>query len=103
MESSSFGADLPNITNSIDNIYLRCSWVTGSLINGKKSGVLFTFPTNTKVRSLPFVEYPLREYLWTGINSENKSEIRFWMTDDKNRPLDLNGIDVALTIVIKSL
>ena len=103
LESSSFGADLPNITNSIDNIYLRCSWVNNSIINGKRSGVLFTFPTNTKVRSLPFVEYPLIDYLWTPISSHTISEVRFWMTDDKNRLIDLNGIDVSLAIVIKTL
>ena len=103
LESSAFGANLPNITNSIDNIYLRCSWVNNSIVNGKSTGVLFTFPTNTKVRSLPFVEYPLREYLWTQIGSHTISEVRFWMTDDKNRIIDLNGIDDSLAIVIKTL
>ena len=53
-----FGAFLPNISNSIDNIYLRCSLLSDSIVSGKKSDVLFTFPTNTKTRSLPFKEHP---------------------------------------------
>ena len=49
----------------------------------EKDQVFFLqFPTNTKVRSLPFVEYPLIDYLWTPISSHTISEVRFWMTDD---------------------
>ena len=54
LTGSAFGSSLPNITNSIDNIYLRCSLLSNSIIDGKRSDVLFTFPTNTKVRALPF-------------------------------------------------
>ena len=35
LKSSAFGAFFPNITNSIDNIYLRCSLLSNSIIDGK--------------------------------------------------------------------
>ena len=54
LKGSAFGQRLPNITNSIDNIYLRCSLLSNSILAGERSDVLFTFPTNTKVRALPF-------------------------------------------------
>ena len=54
LKGSAFGKRLPNITNSIDNIYLRCSLLSNSILAGERSDVLFTFPTNTKVRALPF-------------------------------------------------
>ena len=59
LTGSAFGQRLPNITNSIDNIYLRCSLLSNSILAGKRSDVLFTFPTNTKVRALPFIEHRL--------------------------------------------
>ena len=103
LKGSAYGDFLPNITNSIDNIYLRYSLLSDSIIDGKRSDVLFTFPTNTKTRSLPFREHPQIDYLWNKINTNYISEVRFWMTDDKNREVDLNGIDVSLAIVMKSL
>ena len=77
LTGSAFGQRLPNITNSIDNIYLRCSLVSNSILAGKRSDVLFTFPTNTKVRALPFKEHPHIHYLWNEINTKYISEIRF--------------------------
>ena len=103
LKSSAFGESLPNITNSIDNIYLRCSLLSDSIIDGKRSDVLFTFPTNTKTRSLPFREHPQIDYLWNKINTQYISEVRFWLTDDRDRKVDLNGIDISLAIVLKTL
>ena len=85
LKVSAFGSNLPNISNSIDNIYLRCSLLSDSIIDGKRSDVLFTFPTNTKTRSLPFREHPQIDYLWNKINTNYISKVRFWLTDDKDR------------------
>ena len=73
-----------------------------SIVSGKRSNVLFTFPTNTKTRSLPFKEHPEINYLWHKINKKYISEVRFYMTDDEDREVDLNDIDISLTVVIKS-
>ena len=70
LKGSAFGDFLPNITNSIDNIYLRCSLLSDSIIDGKRSVVLFTFPTNTKIRALPFREHPQIDYSWNKINTK---------------------------------
>ena len=103
LKGSAFGDFLPNITNSIDNIYLNCSLLSDSIVDGKRSDVLFTFPTNTKIRALPFREHPQIDYLWNKIGTSHISNVRFWLTDDKDREVDLNGIDISLTIVMKSL
>ena len=103
LKGSAFGDFLPNITNSIDNIYLNCSLLNNSIVEGKRSDVLFTFPTNTKIRALPFREHPQIDYLWNKIGTSHISNVRFWLTDDKDREVDLNGIDISLTIVMKSL
>ena len=102
LTASGFSPDLPNISNSLDNIYLRCSLLSDSIVSGKRSSVLYSFPTSTKKRSLPFEIQP-NNYLWNRINTKTITEARFFMTDDEDREVDLNGIDVSLTLVMKKL
>ena len=83
LKTSAYGGTFPNISNSIDNIYLKCSLLSDSIVSGKRSNVLFTFPTNTKTRSLPFKEHPEVNYLWHKINKTYISEVRFYMTATK--------------------
>ena len=101
LKTSAFGENFPNISNSIDNIYLRCSLLSDSVISGKRSTVLYTFSTNTKTRSLPFEIQPIN-YLWNKINTKYISKVTFYMTDDEDREVDLNGIDISLAVVMKS-
>ena len=54
-------------------------------------------------QTLPFREHPQIDYLWNKIGTSHISNVRFWLTDDKDREVDLNGIDISLTIVMKSL
>ena len=76
LKSSAYGENFPNISNRIDNLYLRCSLLSDSIISGKRSNVLYTFSTNTKTRSLPFEIKP-RHYLWNKKNTRIISEVEF--------------------------
>ena len=58
VSSSEYGKNFPNITNSVDNLYLRSSLLSDSIISGKRSDVLYSFSTSTKTRSLPFEIQP---------------------------------------------
>ena len=101
VSSSEYGANFPNITNSVDNLYLRCNLLSDSIISGKRSNVLYTFSTSTKTRSMPFEIQPYN-YLWSKINTKTISEVTFWFTDDEDREVNLNDIDISLTVVIKT-
>ena len=101
VSSSEYGANFPNITNSVDNLYLRCNLLSDSIISGKKSNVLYTFSTSTKTRSMPFEIQPYN-YLWSKINTKTITEVTFWFTDDEDREVNLNDIDISLTVVIKT-
>ena len=95
-----YGKNFPNISNSVDNLYLRSSLLSDSIISGKRSNVLYSFSTSTKMRSMPFEIQPFN-YLWSKINTKTISEVTFWFTDDEDREVDLNEIDISLTVVIK--
>ena len=100
LTASAYGTNFPNISNSIDNLYIRVSLLSDSIISGKTSNVLYTFSTNTKTRSLPFEIQPTN-YLWNKINNKIISEVRFYITDDLDREVDLNDIDISLTVVMR--
>ena len=76
VSSSEYGANFPNITNSVDNLYLRCNLLSDSIISGKRSNVLYTFSTSTKTRSMPFEIQPYN-YLWSKINTKTITEVTF--------------------------
>ena len=101
VSSSEYGKNFPNITNSVDNLYLRCNLLSDSIVSGKRSNILYSFSTSTKTRSMPFEIQPYN-YLWSKINTKTITDITFWFTDDEDRKVDLNGIDISLTVVIKT-
>ena len=101
VSSSEYGTNFPNITNSVDNLYLKCNLLSDSIVSGKKSNVLYSFSTSTKTRSMPFELQPYN-YLWSKINTKIISEATFWFVDDEDREVDLNGVPVSLVVVIKT-
>ena len=68
----------------------------------EKDQMFFTlFSTSTKTRSMPFEIQPYN-YLWSKINTKTITEVTFWFTDDEDREVNLNDIDISLTVVIKT-
>ena len=51
LAASAYGTKFPNISNSMDNLYIRCSLLSESIISGQRSNVLYSFSKNTKTRS----------------------------------------------------
>ena len=49
---------------------------------------------------LSFHEEPYR-LEWHPVNKSQIDSIRVWVTDGRNNLLDLNGIDVALSLIIE--
>ena len=88
--------------NSVDNLYLRSRLFSDSIISGKRSNVLYTFSTSNETRSLPFQIQPMN-YLWNEINKKTISEVTFYFSDDEDRPVDLNDIDISLKVVMKEI
>lgn len=102
IKTNTYSPNFPNISNTIDNLYLRCSLVSDSIISGQTSSVIYSFSTSTKSRALPF-EITVKNYLWNIINTSIISEVRLLITDDLDRIVDLNDIDISITLVIKSV
>ena len=75
LKASSYGDNLPNISNNIDNLYFKCSLLNDSIVSGQRTNILYSTPANTKTRGLPFQLDP-QHLLWKDSNQEIREEIK---------------------------
>ena len=93
------GAMVPDITRSVDWVFLHCDLISRRA-NDVPSDVLYSFSTTGLQVSYPFQKEPYR-LEWHPVNKSEINSIRIWVTDGRDNPLDLNGIDVAVSIMIE--
>jgi hypothetical protein len=97
---SSEGDVLPNINNSLDNLFVHCSLVNNSIVDGAGSNILFSFSTARLSRGFPY-EFEPQHLQFTDMGNDIISEVRFFLSDVNERIIDLNGIPMSYTIMIK--
>ena len=93
------GRKVPNITRGVDWMYLHCDLITRRT-NNVPSDVLYSFSTSDLQVSYPFRKEPLR-LEWQTVNKSYIDKIRIWVTDGRNNILDLNGTDIAISLMIE--
>ena len=99
--STEYSSRLPNITNSVDKINIHSDVVTNTILSGYSDNLLAVIPTDSLTRSYSFKFEP-RRLLFNEINKTHLNEIRFYITDTLGRPIDLNGIDWFMTLIMRS-
>ena len=76
--------------------------IDDSLDGGVSTDVLYSFDTSDISLTYPFKVEPRRR-LYNKLNRNIISQVRIYMTDSINRPIDFNEVPVSLTVVIKSV
>ena len=99
--TTSSSTKLPNITNSVDSLHVNCDVVTDSITDGKFSNTLTIIPTDNLTRSYPFTFEP-RRALFSPVSKTIISEMRITLTNSIGRPIDLNGIDWHMSLILRS-
>ena len=97
LKNSEYGDLVPDITNSIDDIQIRTSILNESNVNGSEGDVLYQFST-AGLRAGKHFKIEPRRLLWNKINSHKISEIRIYITDQLERPLNLNNSTLSLNL-----
>jgi hypothetical protein len=98
-ETTLTGKTVPNITRGVDWVFLHCDLISRRA-NDVESNVLYSFSTTDLRISYPFkIEPRWREF--HPVKQTLIHAIRVWVTDGRNNILDLNGVDVALSIIIE--
>ena len=96
-----YSSRLPNITNSIDKINIHSNIVTNSILSGHSDNLLAVIPVDNLTRSYSFKFEP-RRLLFNEVSKINIGEMRFYITDALGRPIDLNGIDWFMALILRS-
>ena len=100
VKKTEYGTILPNITNSIDMIYINTDAITSRILNGVDTNTLAVTPTDNLKRSFPFTFEP-RRLLFNEVLQLNISQMRFYITDPLGRPIGLNKMDWFMTPILR--
>ena len=99
LSGDAVGRNVPNITRGVDWVYLHCDLISRRTRN-VPTDVLYSFSTTDLRVSYPFRKEP-RRLEWQPVNKSYVNEIRVWVTDGRNNILDLNGTDIAISLIIE--
>ena len=83
-------------------INLNSDVITDSLVDGISSNTPAVIPTDNLSRSFPFTFQPPINWLFNPVSSNYIQSMNFYLRDVLNRPINLNGIDWYLELVLRS-
>ena len=93
--AGSYKSDRPINITGIDKIHLKCNCIQGSIVNGIREPILFSFalssPPGHKIYKEPRIK------LFKNINKSVLSHIKFYFEDDDHKAVDFNGETVSFT------
>ena len=93
--AGSYKSERPINITAIDKIHLKCDCIQGSIINGVRESILYSFalssPPGYKIYKEPRVK------LFKKINKSNFSHITFYFEDDDHKPVDFNNEAISFT------
>ena len=93
MIPGSYKSEKPINITGIDKVYLKCDCFDGSIVNGIREPILFSFaldqPSGHKIYKEPKIK------LFKKIKTF--SHITFYLEDDDYKPVDFNGETISFT------
>ena len=93
--AGSYKSDKPNNITGIDKIHLKCDCIEGSIVNGVREPILFSFalgsPPGHKIYKEP------RTKFFKKVNKSVLSHITFYFEDDDHKPVDFNNETIGFT------
>ena len=93
--AGSYNSDKPINITGIDKIHLKCDCIQGSIVNGIREPILYSFalsfPPGHNIYKEPRVK------LFKKINKSVLSHITFYFEDDDHKPVDFNNETISFT------
>ena len=91
-------SEKPVMITTTDKVHLKCDCVDGSIVNGIREQILFSFnlsaPPGYKIKKEPTT------VLYKKINKARLDEIKFYLEDSNYNPVDFNSETLTFTIQI---
>ena len=95
-----YGTDIPNITNSLDTLYIHCDLVDNSSVDGEYGDVIYTISTADLRRSYPFKDESILKG-FCEVNKTTINSIRIYIADELRKIIKLNKLDTSFTFILK--
>ena len=93
--AGSYKSDRPIDITGIDKIHLKCDCIQGSIVNGIREPILYSFalssPPGHKIYKEPRIK------LFKKINKSILSHITFYSEDDDHKPVDFHNETISFT------
>ena len=93
--AGSYKSDKPINITGIDKIHLKCDCIQGSIVNGIREPILYSFalssPPGHKIYKEPRIK------LFKKIKKSILSHITFYFEDDDHKPVDFNNEMISFT------
>ena len=93
--SGSYKSEKPINITAIDKVHLKCNCINGSIVNGVREPILYSFaldqPPGHKIYKEPKVK------LFKKINKSVLSHITLYLEDDDYKAVDFNGEPIIFT------
>ena len=93
--AGSYKSDKPINITGIDKVHLKCDCIQGSIVNGVREPILFSFalssPPGHKIYKEPRVK------LFKKVNKSVLSHITFYFEDDDHKPVDFHNETISFT------
>ena len=93
--AGSYKSDRPINITGIDKIHLKCDCIQGSIVNGIREPILYSFalssPRGHKIYKEPRIK------LFKKINKSVLSPITFYFEDDDHKPVDFHNETISFT------
>ena len=95
MIAGSYKINKPINITELDKIHLKCDCIHGSIVNGVREPILYSFalssPPGQKIYKEPRVK------LFKKMNKSNLSHMTFYLEDDDYKPVDFHGETISFT------
>ena len=93
--AGSYKSDKPINITGIDKIHLKCDCIQGSIVNGKREPILFSFALSSPPGHKKYKDPRVK--LFKKINKSVLSHITFYFEDDDYKPVDFHNETISFT------
>ena len=93
--AGSYKSDKPINITGIDKVHLKCDFIQGSIVNGIRESILYSFALSSPPGHKIYKERRVK--LFKKINKSVLSHITFYSEDDDHKPVDFNNETISFT------
>ena len=95
MIAGSYKSDKPINITGIDKVHLKCDCIIGSIVNGVREPILYSFAWSSPPRHKIYKEHRIK--LFKKVYKSVLSHITFYFEDDDYKSVDFNNETVSFT------